>query len=457
MTGSKRMVLRTGFSIVIGLLVVATFTAYRIQESFSRKTAEIYRQYVQQQDTFTDLRRILWMAGIHTRDYFINPAGDRLAQYQAEMSLLQQESERLFRVLEAERVPNETSLQLKQKLNDLWIALLAVGNAGWDGQRKYNFVQEEIVPRRNAAGMLLRELERANMVALTESEERFADTRKAAASRLVLTLGIGLLAGILVTGFSLHYSENLERQTARQFEEVSQAKQDLERLSARLMEIQEEERTRLSRELHDEIVQTLAVLKIEITQAQSISGGRFPEIRENLARARDLAERTLKTVRNITLLLRPSLLDDLGLGPALQWQAEDFMRRTKVPCDFEEQGLLDSLPDAVKTCVYRVTQEALHNAEKHARASHLRVAVVQSDHRLTVEVEDNGIGFGPRANADSPVSMHFGLLGMRERAAGLGGTLTVDSRPGKGTRVRLWLPLNENAVAASEDRAEAHV
>jgi signal transduction histidine kinase len=263
----------------------------------------------------------------------------------------------------------------------------------------------------------------------------------------------------LVTGYSLNYSENLEQQAAGQLQEVSEAKLDLERLSARLMEIQEEERTRLSRELHDEIVQTLAVLKIEITQAQAIPAQRLPEIREHLARARDLAERTLRTVRNITLLLRPSLLDDLGLGPALQWQGEDFRRRTGVACDVTEAGLQDDLADAVKTCVYRVTQEALHNCEKHASAKRACVRVVQTARQLTLEVQDDGIGFQQTAEAAgrSLATLHFGVLGMRERAASLGGKLTVESIPGEGTRVLMEIPLAGVAAGETRQAVEAKV
>ena len=244
-----------------------------------------------------------------------------------------------------------------------------------------------------------------------------------------------VLGGIVIACFSLRYSDNLERQAARQFEAVLEAKLELERLSKRLMEIQEEERTRLSRELHDEIVQNVAVLKIEITQALALlQDGRA---REPLDRARELAERTVKTVRNISLLLRPSLLDDLGLGPALQWLTQDFSRRTHVPCEYSEQDLSESLPDPVNTCVYRVTQEALHNCEKHSQAAHVSVRVAQATTGLLVEVQDDGVGFTNESR--SPASL--GVLGMRERAAALGGDLSIETAAGQGTFVRLWLPM----------------
>jgi signal transduction histidine kinase len=238
------------------------------------------------------------------------------------------------------------------------------------------------------------------------------------------------------------------------FREVSQAKKQLEQLSARLMEIQEEERTKLSRELHDEVVQNLAVLKIEINRAAAAVPSEFAELKRSLSEAKTLAEATMRSVRDISMLLRPSLLDDLGLEPALQAQAEDFTRRTGTRCDFEEQGLTDDLPGAVKTCAYRVVQEALRNCEKHSRAARVHIRVLQSDHDLSVEISDNGVGYYPPAHGRSS-PFHLGVLGMRERAAALGGTLTTESTPKKGTIVRLHVPLN-GAVLETSQNIEAH-
>ncbi len=445
----KRNVLRTGFGVVIGLLILSTITAYRIQESFSARTVAIHHRYVQQQDIIANLRRVLWVSDIDARDFFLNVSPNRAENYMDQLQRLKRDTAALFSELRKLRGVDRTSKELEAKFDDMWSTLTSSAATGLQDSEEYTFVQEQIVPRRDAAGALLGQVEKANTHTLTESEEEFASTRHAAAQRLFILLGLGLLVGIVVTRFSLKYSENLERQAASQLKEVSKAKLDLERLSARLMEIQEEERTRLSHELHDEIVQTLAVLKIEITQAQAISANRIPEIREQLARACSLAERTLKTVRNITLLLRPSLLDDLGLGPALQWQAEDFRRRTGVSCEFTELGLQDDLPDAVKTCVYRVTQEAMHNCEKHAHASKICVRVVQTAERLTAEVKDDGVGFERSAEPRSQAleTMHFGVLGMRERAASLGGKLTMESAPGSGTTVMLELPLKGGSTS----------
>src|SRR5206468_595560 len=145
-------------------------------------------------------------------------------------------------------------------------------------------------------------------------------------------------------------------QAERHFAEVEQARRELQQLSARLLEIEEEGKRRLSRELHDEIGQTLALLQIEISQLQSLLATQPETIRERLKRARELAGRTVQTIRNMSGLLRPALLDDLGLVPALQFQLEDFLRRSGIGCKFVEENVAEQLPDAVKTCVYRVVQ-----------------------------------------------------------------------------------------------------
>jgi len=215
----------------------------------------------------------------------------------------------------------------------------------------------------------------------------------------------------------------------------------MEQLSARLLEIEEDGRRRLSRELHDGIGQTLAILQIEVSHALLLTKESEARLKERLARARTLAEETVQTVRHMSLVLRPALLDDLGLVPALQWLLEDFQRRSGVSSDFTEEGVQDILPDSVKTCVYRVVQEALHNCEKHAEASQVRVAVRQSTNLFRVDIEDNGRGLELNAKRMPRRNAGLGILGMRERAARVGGFLGLESSPGYGTQISLQVPL----------------
>jgi signal transduction histidine kinase len=140
-------------------------------------------------------------------------------------------------------------------------------------------------------------------------------------------------------------------------------------------------------------------------------------------------------VRNIALLLRPSMLDDLGLVSALEWQGREVSRNSEVEVEVQSENVSDSLPDEYRVCVYRLVQEALNNAVRHSGAKNAKVSVKQSPERITVEVTDDGKGF------DSERTRGLGLLGMEERVKRLAGTLKVSSNPGQGVTVKAELPL----------------
>lgn len=438
----KKAVLRNGYLLMMALLGLATLLAYTIQESFSKRSVAIHREFVQEQETLVALRRNLWTGGILTRDYFLNTAPDRRQVFERQLAELRTDTMRLLPVLVRNGATREVVEELQRLFQDLWVTLEATTKSQRNAPEPYEFIQREVVPRRDAAAVVLRQLERANRDALSESEVRFSLSRSSAASSLLYLLGACSVAGALIALLSLRFYNHLERESAARFDEVSEAKRKLERLSARLMEIQEEERTKLSRELHDEIVQNLAVVKIELHRALAQSGALSADARARLVDARDLAERTMRAVRDISMLLRPSLLDDLGLFPALQAQAEEFTRRTGTRCSVTQDGLADDLPGATKTCVYRVVQEALRNCEKHSQATEVSIRLKQSAAEILVEVSDNGIGFAPPGETERSSPFHLGLLGMKERASSLHGSLDLDTdHHNGGAVVRLRLPL----------------
>lgn len=204
-------------------------------------------------------------------------------------------------------------------------------------------------------------------------------------------------------------------------------------LSAHLLNVQEEERRTLSRELHDGVGQSVTALKMELARIQPADA----ESQRRLERTRAIAGEVLQVIRNVSLLLRPTILDDLGLQDALQWHAEDFSRRTSIPCSLH-YGLADSesLPDSIRTCVYRSVQEALNNCEKHASPHSVSIRVAQVREALVVTIADDGNGLADQARD----AAGLGILGMRERAAMLGGTLDIQSATGAGTTVTLSVP-----------------
>lgn len=225
----------------------------------------------------------------------------------------------------------------------------------------------------------------------------------------------------------------------RAAEEIARSQAELRALAARLESVREEERTRIARELHDELGQALTALKLDLSwmehqlarHAQSELGDRFTSL---LARLDEVAV----SVRRIVTELRPSVLDQLGLPDAVEWQAYDFARRTGLVLDLDVQASGASPPDAVASAVFRMLQEALTNVARHAHATRVRVALRVDPHLLSLQVCDDGRGITTR---ELRGTHSLGLLGLRERAIACGGTIEITGAAGTGTTVSLQLPL----------------
>ena len=208
-------------------------------------------------------------------------------------------------------------------------------------------------------------------------------------------------------------------------------------LSGKLIEIQENERRTIARELHDEIGQALTGLKLSLEMA-----GRLQQepARESLDGALSQANDLISRVRKLSLDLRPAALDDLGLLSALLWHFERYTKQTGVQVDFKHQGLEGRRFDyGIETAACRIVQEALTNVARHARTGAVEVRVWVDDTSLNLEVEDRGAGFDAQALEEAGSS---GLAGMQERAAILGGVFTIDTFPGGGTHLVAELPLS---------------
>jgi len=245
---------------------------------------------------------------------------------------------------------------------------------------------------------------------------------------LGLALNVSLGTALLLAIGCGVYILRIEHQNQERYQEIVQ-------LSARLVDAQETERRTISRELHDQVGQTLnAVLVDAANLAKRIppddeTGQRY------LNNIRSYADASVNSIRDISLLLRPSMLDDLGLIPALEWQARETSRRTGIDVRVSSENVDDSLADAIRTCVYRVVQEALQNVARHSGAKHARIAVQQASGALSLTIEDDGKGFDPKRTKG------MGLLGMEERVKQLGGHLEVVSEANKGTTLRVSLPV----------------
>jgi len=259
---------------------------------------------------------------------------------------------------------------------------------------------------------------------------QFANVQEGLGRALAIASGCGLL---LALG-SMAYIVRLERQTRTRYGELARSQHQLQLLSARLVDAQETERRSISRELHDEIGQALGALLVDIGRLSSTLASGDPAVRAQIDHMKTVAERSFQSVRNIALLLRPSMLDDLGLAAALEWLGREVSRSSGIEVAVDSDNVPETLPDEYKICIYRLAQEALNNAVRHSGGRNARIDVDQPPGNIVVRVTDDGQGFDPSR------SRGLGLVGMQERVKRLGGSLRVESHPGKGVTVIAELP-----------------
>ena len=233
-------------------------------------------------------------------------------------------------------------------------------------------------------------------------------------------------------------------QRKRADREVHESRQQLRELSAALQAVREEEKARIARELHDELGQALTGLKMDLAQIVGMLQPEQIDIARRADTMRSLIESTVASVRRLATELRPLMLDDLGLVATMGWLANDFARRTGIAVDLHLPDADFEADPALSTALFRVLQESLTNVARHAQASHVRVSLTENDGMVQLEVHDDGKGIAPQGRRKS-----FGLLGMRERAAMLGGHVTINSAPGTGTSVLLAIPRSGEARNAA--------
>lgn len=418
-----------GFGGLLLLMIVAGVDALMVFHQSRTTNAELRSDFLARGRALENIRNGIYLSGTLARDYLMAPLpAEALAQRS--------------KLLETER---QTDAALEQYSRTLGVAeaesfrsLLAEIHTYWrvldfmlepdhaQQHRNSSYFYNQLLSRRAAMLTLADDIAKRNEEDVTNGDEKLARMFDDFRFRLLLILAVTLAGGLALAGTT---SAHLLR-----------AQGNLNQLSSRLVSAQEEERRSISRELHDEVGQSLTALAMEAGAAAN-SPEAPEELRRRLESIRQLAEHSINAVRNMALLLRPSMLDDLGLVPALQWQAREVTQRTGVKVRVSAQGLTEDLPDEHKTCVYRVVQEALNNSVRHAQARGVRIEVTGQDRAIQVLVQDDGQGFDPSQ------CQGLGLLGMAERVRHAGGEIDLDAGPGRGTTVRVKLPLPRNLTA----------
>lgn len=439
----SRLALAVGFGGLLSIMALAGIDALHVLQQFRGSDDQIRRRYLAENHVLNDIRSDVYVSGTYVRDYLLEPETQRADAYRTSLEEVRKHMQASLdsygsQVASAE-VQHYTTL--RAELMDYWSTLAPIFR--WDaGERRrsgYSFLRDEVFPRRQNMLALAGRIADLNDQQLDAANQQVVSLLVGFQTRLLLTLMAALALGLGLALFTMRKILKLEDQARMQYLEAAEARGQLTELSARLVQAQETERRALSRELHDEVGQSLSAVLVELRNLSAALPVRPEEqSRRHVETIKGLVESTVRVVRNMALLLRPSMLDDLGLIPALKWQARECSKSTSMDVNIAAELDSDELPDDYKTCIYRVVQEALHNCGRHSHATTVRIRVGQEVDRLLLTIQDDGRGFDVRETKG------LGLLGIQERVTRLGGTCKVHSQPGHGTILTVELPFTKD-------------
>lgn len=433
---------------VLGLSAISFLYQIEIRQE------KIRQDYVERDRTLEQLRSQIFLSGTYFRDFLLDTS-ETLAQHHRQRFLeMRQNVERgteEYRRL-AKPAEREALAELSGELS-AYFATLAPALDWTPPERRAkgpSFIDEELLPRRMKSVGLADRIQQVTQKQLEISSQEVGDLFSSFRTKLVAMLLLTVAIGISLAGITLWRLLRLESESAARFEEALRAREELKQLSAELVSAQEMERRRISRELHDEVGQVLSAMMLAVGNLRSALRSRNnEEAARQLQLLQEMTEQNARVVRNISLLLRPTMLDDLGLAAALKWLAREVSRTGAMQVDVAAEDCPDDLPEEHRTCVFRVVQEAVRNASRHSGASHVRIYAHRDGPKLRVSVQDDGKGFDPIREKG------IGILGIEERLMRLGGVLLVDSERGKGTIVSFELPLpQEFEQMQSADRPD---
>jgi signal transduction histidine kinase len=442
---NSRLALVGGFGGLLLLMAFSALDGMQALQQIQTSNDRIREEFLLRTRVLERIRADVYVSGTYVRDYLLEPESGKAEGHR--YSLRETRNDMDAALKQYRDLVNAQEQQPFRVLNGAlatyWRVLEPV--FGWSTEQRqrdgYLFLRDEVFPRRMSMLAIADQIGDLNEAQLRDGKLKVDRIFSQLRRRLSITVGLTIGLGLVLAAFSTRKILGLESVAAGHYVEMAEARTELQHLSARLVEAQEDERRSISRELHDEVGQALTGVLVEMANLSTlIRSGSADAVAAKADEIKRLLENAIGTVRNMALLLRPSMLDDLGLVPALEWQAREVSKRNGLWVKVEADEVSEDLPEEHKTCVYRVVQEALHNIVQHAQAHNVKVAVRQQQDQLSLSIEDDGKGF--RAGHERGM----GLLGMQERVSHLGGTFSVDSQPGRGAALKVALPLAPPAV-----------
>jgi signal transduction histidine kinase len=452
-TATVAAALLAGFAVVFTLWLLSGYELVRSLQEVEGRVAETHAAFSRNERTLSTVRTNVLLGSVYLRDALIDNGAITRQYYRDELNQIRTDIERLVPayVLEVESpIERQHWAELQTALDQYWTSLdLVFDDAPRSTQQGTGIMRRIVVPaRENVLGIVdsLTALQRlAQQRHDIEVSLLYAEVR----TRVLAIGSIAIVVGLLVAWFATRHVRKLHREIERQQLAEQQNRRDLERLSARLVNAQEEERRSLARELHDAVGQALTAIKMEMGVAMR-GLGPDPRGRAALEEARSLAESTLQSVRDLSQLLHPSMLDDFGLPEALRAFLRSFSTRTGIRTQLTTERMEDRLPGDVEVAVYRIVQEATTNVARHSGATVCTVALGRRHDVLQLAIEDDGKGIDATRTGVAEPRRGLGLIGMRERAQALSGTFVIENRAEGGTRVVVRLPVAAIQPAAAE-------
>lgn len=446
MRSKSWVILAAGFGAVLLITLSSGLDALRRVRRTYDAVLTIQKARMESYDTLQHIEAALYRSGIFARDFLLDRSELTAPMYRRELLRVRVEMQDALEKWNRMPAPADRALsaRLGREIDSYLDSMMPLFD--WTPREKLMlsafFLRKEVLPRRRTVLDLARQIETVTQKTLAARQDEMGAAMRESQRRGKLMLGLAVGLGVLVAGISVWRIAGLENRAGRQHKQTERSEREMRRLSQELVHAQEDERKRISRELHDEVGQTLTALRLEVGNLERIGDHNSGEYHARISDAKSLAEQALRAVRNMAMGLRPSILDDLGLGPALDWQAREFSRRTGIPAEVFREGVARDLPDPHRTCFYRIAQEALTNCARHASAHSVRITLHAAENRASITIQDDGRGMPPDERpADHPSTM--GLLGMEERVKELSGRLEIQSQPGKGTLLKATLPLPE--------------
>jgi signal transduction histidine kinase len=437
------LVAALGMASLVGLLAASMFASSRKVQDIYAELDQLNTHHRNVEAKLRALRSDIHLSSIFVRDYLLDVARERAPEYREQLAEFRDANVATLGELQPLVQRDDDVAKLRTNLTEYWATLdpLFYWTTGEKIAQSASFLRREVVPRREAVLAIAQSIERLNNENLATQKEAVTRRHAALIDDLRLLTWQTVLAGLafaLVVVFRLRFLERRSERTELQ----------MRRLSQQLVNMQEEERKSLSRELHDHIAQVLTGLRMELGRVGRIGASADARIAPAIAECKRLVDEMFQTVRGLALGLRPSMLDDFGLQAALEWHVRDFASRYPIVADLRIDGDFDTLSEKHRTCIYRVVQEALTNCVRHARAQQVQIEVAAREGFLHVVVTDDGLGLDPSRRHSG-----LGLRGIDERVRELGGTLTISRGAESGTSLEARLPLPPAITEIARARA----